>query len=225
MGNDQKIVKYQQSSREKKMIIKNSIFTDKIIYNILPLGFALLSYLLYESRNTTDISTTISIVTKILNIKTKETVINYFNSLKQYKLINFKENLKQIGIHERFEIDLTQYYNIQGGYEQIPGNVFIDNYIDEYSWTIFCLLCKMNHTDYGNAMLTQEEICFNTGIRDRRTIRDYLKKLENKKLITIIDSKTFFNPFVSTDTNDGYYPESISCKYQINFYSQGQGVD
>lgn len=225
MSNEQLKSKYQQSSREKKMIIKNSIFTDRIIYNILPLGFALLSYLLYESRNTTDTSTTISIVMKILNVKTKDTIMNYFKSLKKHNLIDFKEDLKQTSINDKFEIDLSQYYNIQGGFEQIPGYIFIDNYIDEYSWTIFCLLCKMYHTDYGNAMLTQEEICFNTGIKDKRTIRDHLKRLEDKKLITIINSKTFFNPFVSTDTNNGYYPESISCKYQINFYSQKQGVD
>jgi len=225
VSDKQKINKYQQSSREKKMIIKNSIFTDKIIYNILPLGFALLSYLLYESRNTTDTSTTTNIAMDILNIKTKETAIRYFNLLKQHNLINFKENLKRTGINKRFEIDLSQYYNIQGGFEQIPGYIFIDNYIDEYSWTILCLLCKLYHANYGNAMLTQEEICFNTGIKDRRTIRDYIKKLEDKKLITIIDSKTFFNPFTSTEDNDGYYPVSMSCKYQINFYSQKKDFD
>jgi hypothetical protein len=225
MSTEQLKNKYQQSSREKKIIIKNSIFTDKIIYNISPLGFALLSYLLYESRNTTDVSTTMSIVMKKLTIQTKETIIKRFNTLKECKLIDYKEDLKKIGIHDRFEIDLSQYYNLQEGFEQIPGYIFIDNYIDEYSWTIFCLLCKMYHTDYGNAMLTQEEICFNTGIKDKRTIRDHLKRLEDKKLITIINSKTFFNPFVSTDTNNGYYPESISCKYQINFYSQKQGID
>jgi hypothetical protein len=216
----QKINKYQQSSREKKIIIKNAIFTDRIIYSILPLGFALLSYLLYESRNTTDTSTTINILMNILTIKTKKTTIKYLNKLKEFNLIKFKEDLSDTDVNKRFEIDLTQYYDIQGGFEQIPGHIFIDNYIGEDSWTIFCLLCKMYHTDYGNAMLSQEMIGYNTGIKHRKTIKDNIIKLQEKNLISIIPNQTSTNPFESGNGYDGYLILSKPCKYKINFYSQ-----
>lgn len=215
----QKVIKYQQSSREKKMIIKNSIFTDQIIYNILPMGFALLSYLLYESRNTTDIFTTINIAMDILDIKMKKTIIGYFDILKKNNLITFTKNLSEMGIHDRFEVDLTQYYNIQGGFEQIPGSIFIDNYINENSWTILCLLCKMYHTDYGNAMLSQESIAYNTGIKHRKTIRENIIKLQEQKLITVIPNQTSTDPFSSGNGYDGYLILSKPCKYKINFYS------
>ena len=220
MSNEQLKNKYQISSREKKMIIKNSIFTDKIIYNISPLGFSLLSYLLYESRNTTDTSTTLSITMKLLTVQMKKTIIKYFDLLKQFNLISFEEDLTQIDINKRFEIDLSQYYNIQGGFEQIPGYIFIDNYIDEYSWTIFCLLCKLYHTDYGNAMLSQEEIGFNTGIKHRKTIKDNIIKLQEKKLITIIDNQTSTDSFSSNGDWNGYLLISKPCKYKVNFYSK-----
>lgn len=217
---DENLLIYEKSSRETKIKIKNVIFTDKIIYGIQPLGFSILSYLLYESRNTTDMSTTISILMEFFNIKRKETIINHLTRLRKFNLINFKENLNETNIHKKLEIDLTNYYSLQGGYEQISGSIFIDNYINEYAWTILCLLCKLNHVDYGNAKLTQEEIGYHTGIKHRQTIKNNLQKLEEKNLITIENNKTYFDPFTSTEKNSGYYPISKSSKYIINFYKE-----
>lgn len=210
-------IEYQKIARDKNLIIKNAIYTDKIIYNIQPLGFSLLSYLLYESRNQGDTFSTISIAMKSLNIKVKKTVIKYFEILKENKLISYKENLDNLDINSKFDIDLRPYYLLEGGFEKIPAYIFIDYYSDESEWTIFCLLCMYINNKYGNAIISYGNITDYTGIKHNTTIKQKLMSLIDLGLLEVISIKTNDNEDMSFENFESASIFSQSHKYKINF--------
>ena len=208
-------LKLNKPSKQKSLIIHNAIFNDLLIHKVKPIGFTILTYLLYESRGCTDATITGNMIQETLNIKTSKTVRNYLLKLQQNSLIQSKTILSTINMNTKLNIDLTNYYNLQGGFKQIPGYIFLDYYTDEISWTIYCLLNKLQHNQFNNAMIAQNEICNILGIKDRRTIHSHINMLEQNKLITIANNITDIDHTSSTDTSPVLMINTPS-KYTIN---------
>lgn len=177
---------YNKSSSDKNLIILHDIFSKGIIKEIGLKGFMVLSYLLYESRGSTDLSTNITNIAKYTNTKTVLTIIGHLKKLEDNNLITVTPDKLPIGRRTNLYVDLSNYYSVKG-FVPVPANIFMDNYenLDEYSWAVFCLLAKKYHPDYNNAMVSKAEMLDILGISKKKRLNDSIKELIDLKLISI----------------------------------------
>lgn len=211
-------LKYNKSYNQIPLNIQNAIFKQKIIKEINPIGFIILTYLLLESRNALDVSITLNMISEFTKIKTPSTVTKYLNILETNNLIVPDHSFNEVNKNSRIIIDLTPYYQLSGGFERIPSSIFIDNYqnMNEVSWSIFCLLAMMYHPDYKSSLITQKKMMETLGITDKRTLTNNIQILIDLNLISVkYQSKHYINKdeFEVEEDKLG----STTTKYIVNY--------
>lgn len=179
-------------SHELNLIIKNPIFHPDILKTIKPLGFAVFTYILIESRGTLDANITISLIQKKLNIKTKQPIINAIENLAKTKYITIQSQS-----NETYTITLEMWDSIDKeicGYTYIPAKEFYNNYIDENSWLIYIFLNKWWNKKYKSAKITYSDLQDKICISYPNAIQKSLQQLQDKKLIQITTRQKFRTP-------------------------------
>lgn len=209
----------------KNIPIKNELYgsyiqsKEPIIYSIKSIGFYILTYLLYKADGTNNLNITKANISDYLKIVDIRTVTKYLLLLKKNNLISCEEDIVKNNKNSLLEISLKQYTDIDGGYELIPSEIFI-NYKDTISdkgWLILCLLTKMANFNLGSgsglayANISRETISKQIGL-DRKTVTIYTNILKKEKLIQIIPRKNI----LLSEEDHCYVSKIYKVPFKIN---------
>lgn len=213
------------------MIIQNALFgqyghpnTSK--FNAIGTkGFTILSFLVYQSGNYQFSFTSKGQIAKFTGLD-RRAVDRYLKLLIANKLIEVDNNPS--GANDLFLVDLSNYYNLQGGYELLPKDIFQKFYykeLDPVSWSILCLLSKMHNVNFGNELSSQgftsisEQSIGEYINTSKNTINKYVEVLKKLELIKVKDGKDIIVGY-SVDGSPAY---QYSCnQYFINHKEQKQ---
>lgn len=178
---------YYKKTNEIELKIKNKIFDGEIIKQIGLKGFMILSYLLYESKGSTDVRTNICMISKFTDTKTPITIVSYLKKLEEANLITLTSDKEVIGKNTMVYVNLNKYYELSGGYEKIPSYLYIDNYkqLNEYSWSIFCLLAKRYYASYNSTAISKQDMMKMLGATKRDKVNEAVKSLIDLDMIYI----------------------------------------
>lgn len=185
--------------------IQNGLFgeytkpEETIIHSIKPMGFYIFSYLLYESNGNNTINTSKGFISQYLDLDIR-TVTKYLMLLKNNNLISCSQDIQK-NKNTLLEISLKQYYDIPGGYELIPSELFEHHRktISDKGWLLLCFITKLANFDLGSgiglayANVSREFIEKQIGI-DKETITIYTGILEEQNLIEVKPRKSISLP-------------------------------
>jgi hypothetical protein len=201
------------------LLLQHCIFKKEITSQLGSTGFAILSYILYESRQTLDASISIAFIMDFLNIKQHSTVRKYLKSLMDLNLITISEDVDAVDKHKRLFISLEDYFSLSGGFRMIPISIFL-KYLNEMNlttWLIFCTLSKLYHPDKECTKIALGDLRILLSISDKRTVSKNIKLLENLKLIEIKESDFYFNSSKEKMVKE---PNEYIVKYLYDFYKK-----
>jgi Mn-dependent DtxR family transcriptional regulator len=206
--------------------IKNELFgsytsvQSSKIYQIKPMGFYILTYLIYGAKGTSYIDTNIGIIMHFLKID-KKTVNKYLSLLQQNKLITCKDNLLIQNKNTPIRVCVDLYNELSGGYELMPVKIFEDycTSIRDIGWILLCLITKMvsfklgDISSGGYANCSEYVFANYLGVHCN-TISKYVKILESQKLIKVIPGENIVTGYDEYGNEEKVYTPNI---YKVPF--------